>query len=281
MPRTEFDGAMNYRKPSGRFYLDHLVKFCLLINVSILPCLLTVDHALGETIAVTLCRDSNAAKEESTISNSEKKPSMPDDGEVKAIEQKLSDLGYDPGEVDGIPDSLFECALIAFQKMNGLKKNGMITPEVLMALENPIQPRPAENHDGIHSEADLKRQVMTVYRNSDILRILPISSGSGESYEDLEGGIGIAKTPIGNFDFFAHSWGIHKDHLGELFNPVFFHVDGYAVHGDLFVPSYPASHGCIRIPIKDSEWFVKTVPLGSPLLVSKTALPYVRSGLNY
>ena len=164
--------------------------------------------------------------------------------------------------------------------MNGLKRDGKISPGVIRALKNPIQPRPAEMHEGIHSEADLERQIMTVYSNNDILRVLPISSGSGKSYEDLEGGIGLAKTPIGNFEFFAHSWGIHKDHLGELFNPVFFHVDGYAVHGDLFVPPYPASHGCIRIPIKDSEWFVKTVPLGSPLLVSKTALPYLGSGLN-
>jgi hypothetical protein len=272
---------MNYRRPSGRFNLNPLMKLCLLINLPILLSLLMVDHALGETIAVTLCRDVDAVKEGSTNSNSETTPSMPDVEQVMAIEQKLSHLGYDPGEVDGNIDSLFECALIAFQKMNGLKRDGKISPGVIRALQNPIKPRPAEMHKGIHSEADLERQVMTVYLNNDIVRVLPISSGSGKSFEDLEGGIGLAKTPIGNFDFFAHSWGIHKDHLGELFNPVFFHVEGYAVHGDLFVPPYPASHGCLRIPIKDSEWFVKTVPLGSPLLVSKTSLPYVRSGVSY
>jgi hypothetical protein len=256
------------------------MKFCLLINLSILLSLLLVNRALGEANAVTLCKNADRVKEESANSNSEKTPSMPDEQQVKAVEQKLSHLGYDPGEIDGNTDPLFECALIAFQKMNGLKRDGKVSPVVIKALQDPIQPRPAQIHKGIHSEADLERQVMTVYLNNDILRVLPISSGSGKSFEDLEGGIALAKTPIGNFDFFAHSWGIHRDHLGELFNPVFFHVDGYAVHGDLFVPPYPASHGCIRIPIKDSEWFVKTVPIGSPLLVSKTALPYVRSGMN-
>lgn len=271
---------MNCGGPSGRFNLNPLMKFCLLINISILSSLLMVDLAIGETVAVTRCRDADAVKEESTNSNSEKTPSMPNEEQVKAVEERLSHLGYDPGEADGNADSLFECALIAFQKMNGLKPDGKISPVVIKALQNPVQPRPTQMHEGIHSEADLQRQVMTVYLNNDILRILPISSGSGKSYEDLEGGIGVAKTPIGDFHFFAHSWGIHKDHLGELFNPVFFHVDGYAVHGDLFVPPYPASHGCLRIPIKDSEWFEKMVPLGSPLVVSKTALPYARTHTN-
>jgi hypothetical protein len=238
------------------------------------------DHALGENLAVTRCAEADIEKEDGANSTLQQKPSMRSEQQVKAIKQKLSLLGYDPGEVDGDADFLFECALIAFQKMNGLKRNGMISPKVLRALENPIQPRPSQVHKGIHSEADLERQVMTVYRNNDILRILPISSGSGKSFESLEGGIGVAKTPIGNFHFFAHLWGIHKDHLGELFNPVYFHEDGYAVHGDLWVPPYPASHGCLRIPIKDSEWFEETVPLGSPLLVSKTALPYLGSGMN-
>jgi peptidoglycan hydrolase-like protein with peptidoglycan-binding domain len=108
-----------------------------------------VDHALGETIAVTLCTNANRLKEESANSKSEKTPSMPDEQQVKAVEQKLSHLGYDPGEIDGNADPLFECALIAFQKMNGLKRDGYISPAFIKALQEPIQPRPAQMHKDI------------------------------------------------------------------------------------------------------------------------------------
>ncbi len=195
---------------------------------------------------------------------------------VRRVEQRLRDLGYNPGEVDGKIDSHFECAVMAFQKMNGLERNGRIDIQVLEALKDPLQPRASQKHEGIHAEADLQRQIMTVYSGGNILRILPISSGSDQTFKEAGEGLQIAVTPTGNFTFFAHIWGLHKSHLGELFNPVYFDKGGYAVHGELFVPPYGASHGCLRITIEDSKWFEKTVPLGSPILISENALPALR-----
>jgi lipoprotein-anchoring transpeptidase ErfK/SrfK len=128
----------------------------------------------------------------------------------------------------------------------------------------------------VHVEADLVRQVLVVYDDDEILRILPISSGANKPFPEPEGGYGSAKTPLGNFKFFAHIHGIHTGHLGDLFNPVYFEQGGYAVHGDTEVPPFNASHGCLRIPIRDSEWFEENVPLGAPLLVSETELPSFR-----
>jgi hypothetical protein len=39
-----------------------------------------------------------------------------------------------------------------------------------------------------------------------------------------------------------------------MWNPVYFNY-GIAIHGALNVPLEPASHGCIRIPMKISETF--------------------------
>ena len=224
---------------------------------------------------VTRCKDKAASPGAAAPDKSVKQPTYSPE-EIKTVEQRLVELFYNPGEVDGRIDLQFECALMGFQKMNGLERTGEINSKVLEALENPVYPSPAQKHQGIHTEADLERQVLTVYRDNEIVRIMPASSGGDKPFKEPGGGYGSARTPLGNFKFFARIWGLHVDHLGDLFNPVYFDEGGYAVHGDTRVPSYNASHGCIRIPIEDSVWFEKTVPLHTPLLVSATALPTTR-----
>ncbi|MEX0998853.1 MAG: L,D-transpeptidase family protein [Thermodesulfobacteriota bacterium] len=184
----------------------------------------------------------------------------------EAVRKRLNQLKY---------ESPFEEALIAFQKVNGLTKDGKIRDEVIEALNNPVIPRANQGHEGIHCEADLARQVMTVYRDGEIVRILPISSGSDKRFKEPGGGYSVAKTPVGSFKFFRHIGKIHKGHLGKIWYPVYFHPGGYAVHGYPEVPPYPASHGCLRIPIKDSKWFEKTVPIGSTILISETPLDVI------
>ena len=51
-----------------------------------------------------------------------------------------------------------------------------------------------------------------------------------------------------------------------MYNPYYFN-GGIAVHGLASVPSYPASHGCARIPLAIAEYF--------PTLVSKGEAVYV------
>lgn len=184
----------------------------------------------------------------------------------EAVLKRLNQLKY---------KSPYEEAVLAFQKLNGLTRDGKASPEVMEALKNPVIPKVNQEHGGIHTEADLERQVMTVYRDGEIVRILPISSGSGKRFKEPEGGYGLAKTPIGSFEFIRHIDGPHKGHLGEIWYPVYFHQGGYAVHGYPDVPPFPASHGCLRIPIKDSKWFERTVPIGSHILISETALDVI------
>ncbi len=259
--------------------LNMLTKSCLLTIVVIILSFKGIDWASGMERTLSGSGD----KIPKTVAQNEPNSSPlsveieSDPDQVKVIQERLNELGYNAGEINGKPGPKFKHALIAFQKMNDLKRDGEISPRVLEALKNPMHPQPAQTHDGIHTEADLERQVLTVYLDNKILRILPISSGTGKQFKEPHGGgIGVAKTPTGNFTFFAHIWGVDKGHLGDLFNPVFFHEGGYAVHGDSLVPPYPASHGCIRITIYDSVWFEKAVPLHSPILVSETALPTVQ-----
>jgi lipoprotein-anchoring transpeptidase ErfK/SrfK len=42
---------------------------------------------------------------------------------------------------------------------------------------------------------------------------------------------------------------------------------GIAIHGNPSVPVYPASHGCIRIPMFAAKEFSKINPIGTAVIV--------------
>ena len=78
-----------------------------------------------------------------------------------------------------------------------------------------------------------------------------------------------------SFAFFRQVNGWETSHLGRMYRPKYFQPDGFAVHGDTFVPSYPASHGCVRVSLAaiDFIWGQNLAPLGSPVWVYGTSPP--------
>lgn len=54
--------------------------------------------------------------------------------EVKQIQQKLTNLGYSTGGVDGVYGKQTERAVIAYQKANGLTVDGIAGPQTLKSL---------------------------------------------------------------------------------------------------------------------------------------------------
>jgi hypothetical protein len=68
------------------------------------------------------------------------------------------------------------------------------------------------------------------------------------------------------FKFYRQVEGVRESSLGGMWNPVYFNY-GIAIHGALNVPLQPASHGCIRIPLKLSESFQDIVSLGDQVYV--------------
>ena len=55
--------------------------------------------------------------------------------DVKALQQKLKDLGFDPNGVDGTFGPGTKAAVIAFQNSKGLQPDGMVGPGTMAALE--------------------------------------------------------------------------------------------------------------------------------------------------
>jgi peptidoglycan hydrolase-like protein with peptidoglycan-binding domain len=185
--------------------------------------------------------------------------------DIREAEQRLADLGYWTGPVDGIWDDTSRHALVAFQKIQRAKATGRLTRAELNALSVAAPPRPRER--GTHIEVDLARQVLfLVDDEGKVGNILPISSGSGKRFHENGYPETHAVTPCGHLEVFAKASGWKTSPLGQMYNPLYI-VGGIAIHGSLDVPAYPASHGCIRVPMFASQRLPRMVPKGTPVFV--------------
>ena len=104
--------------------------------------------------------------------------------EILEAEQRLWDMGYWAGPVDGKFDSDSRHALIAFQKVERRARTGKLTWDELNALRAPTRPLPRHARYP-HVEIDLERQVLfLVDETGAVARILPVSTGNGGLYMD-------------------------------------------------------------------------------------------------
>lgn len=206
---------------------------------------------------------------------------------VVAIQDRLRQLGFDPGPSDASFGPATERAVWAFEKfILGMERSavaGVVTSEMWLRMNEPIEVRPRRADPGTHLEVLLAQQVAVLYVDNQVRLITHVSSGTGEEWCDVvlidnddgiqheEGICGVAVTPGGVFHFDRRVAGWKNSKLGRLYNPVYFNY-GIAVHGATNVPAAPASHGCVRIPMHIAEYF--------PSLVQNGDLVYVFDGVK-
>lgn len=185
--------------------------------------------------------------------------------EIFEAEQRLFDLGYWTGPIDGDFDGSSKHALVAFQKVEGRKRTGKLTAGELEVLKFAVRPAPRDSTYP-HIEVDLKRQVlMVVDASGEATHILPVCSGNEGSYWD-HGQIHRAHTPRGQFRVLRKINGWRRSSLGLLYYPNYI-VNGIAIHGSLSVPAFPDSHGCIRIPMYAAKELSEMTPVGTIVVV--------------
>ena len=186
--------------------------------------------------------------------------------EVQAMEARLAELGYELGKVDGTFDAMTGHGVMAFQKAEGLSRTGKATPDVLDKLKTAERPGPLLGAGGANRvEVDLKRQILLLWKGGNLERVISVSTGNGKRY-CVDGDCDTAVTPGGSFRVTRKIKGLRVSRLGELWNPLYFN-GGIAIHGSGSIPAYPASHGCVRIPMSTSEWFFSAVSTGTPVYV--------------
>jgi N-acetylmuramoyl-L-alanine amidase len=149
---------------------------------------------------------------------------------VLALERRLADLRYALQRVDALYGLDTVEAVLAFQKVNGLPRTGRVEPWLWRRLSHAGIPKARMGGDYI--EVDKTRQVLFVVRGGQVDRIVHVSTGA------------TGNTPLG-------TWQVYRKVSGwdwVLWYPLYF-KGGFAIHGYPSVPAYPASHGCVRIPM--------------------------------
>ncbi len=175
--------------------------------------------------------------------------------DVLALRARLARLRvHVPGPSTTFGSELFD-SVVAFQKARGLSRTGVADEATWRALSRELVPAPRRRGTGTHIEVSKSRQILLIVENGRTASYLPVSSGAG----------GI--TPVGNFSVLwkapsTSTW------LGSaiLYRTMTIHGN-VAIHGYPSVPTYPASHGCIRVPIWIADWLYGQTPVGEPVYV--------------
>jgi peptidoglycan hydrolase-like protein with peptidoglycan-binding domain len=209
--------------------------------------------------------------------------------DVAQVQQRLTDLGFWPGPIDGYFGDETRRSVWAYEKLVlGVpfdEPSGLVTPEMWDAMQDPfvIQPRRPDAGTANHTEIYLPEQVIAVFQGDVPVMISHMSSGDGEEWCEevtispgewnnpsdeplVRGECGKSVTPGGVFNYTRQVDGLRNGSLGGMYDPVYFNY-GIAVHGALNVPLRPASHGCIRIPLSLSPTFQDLVSIGDRVYV--------------
>lgn len=219
---------------------------------------------------------------------------MPVSDEVRDVQQRLTDLGFDSGPIDGLFGESTQQAVWAFEGVvlgrTYTEQTGVVDDTVWQPLwsATPIAPRRPDSEGATHVEIYLDLQVAVVFTDNLPTLITHISSGSGETWCELvhydtdatgnpidppieKDVCGVATTPGGVFKIYRRFDGNRATPLGGMFNPLYFNY-GIALYGAVNVPVQPVSHGGIRIPMFIAERL--------PSLVKNGDLVYVWDGVT-
>lgn len=179
--------------------------------------------------------------------------------DVAALQTRLGELGYavDSG---GTYTHVTRDAVMAFQKINGLDRDGVAGPQTLGALDDPREPELGPGAPD-RVDVDLSTQTLVVVRGGKVDYIVNATSGD-PNHPD---GQGIA-TPKGTFSVERKIAGTRHAPLGELYYPSYFR-GGVAVHGSNSVVAERASHGCVRIPRWIEQRVFEDMPVGAQVVV--------------
>jgi hypothetical protein len=199
--------------------------------------------------------------------------------DVVQLQQRLTDLGFQPGPIDGQFGSGTQQAVWAYKKLIGnipwetfadRSDQTAVTNETWQQMQDPsVAVTPRRPQAGTHIEVYLPLQVLAVFKDNQPIFVSHISSGAlnpdgtpatwceTATYDTDENGnpypepvtkqvCAESKTPGGVFALRRYYDGKRVSPLGGMKNPWYFNY-GIAIHGAEGVPTHPASHGCIRI----------------------------------
>jgi peptidoglycan hydrolase-like protein with peptidoglycan-binding domain len=171
---------------------------------------------------------------------------------VRLLEQRLRDLAYHLVGLDAHFDFRTADAVMAFRKVQGLPRNSSVTASTWLSLASPRRLHPRGNKHDFHIEVNQSKQVLYTVQDGEVEAIIHVSTGK-PSTPTNDGVFHVLRKIAG---FSPH----------QLYYPSFF--DGNrAIHGWTEVPTYAASHGCVRVPYWTAKWIYGLATIGTTVKV--------------
>jgi hypothetical protein len=171
---------------------------------------------------------------------------------VKLLNELLKKEGYHTAKGKSYGSATAR-AILAFRKVNNMSRTQNATPGIFQTLAAGKGGFNVKwESGGKHVEADLSRQVMALIKNGKAKHIFHISSGAPAT-----------PTIRGKFPTYRKDYGTNS--LGMVHSVYF--IRGYATHGYHSVPTYPASHGCLRNPMPDALFIYNWIDIGDVFYV--------------
>lgn len=172
--------------------------------------------------------------------------------DVTNVQERLSDLGYYTGEINGTYDRATAEAVRAFQRNFNLTADGVVGPATWDAIG--IAPDAQEFYDQrYHIIVDLSKRELTLLEGEQFVRTWPVAIGKPST-----------PSPVGQWRI------IQKiENPGGPFGTRWMRLSvpwgGYGIHGtnDPSSIGNAVSHGCIRMQNADVQELYSIVPLGT------------------
>jgi hypothetical protein len=156
---------------------------------------------------------------------------------AKLVQRQLLALHFYMPQ-SGVWDLQTELAIEAYHRLLGRGTSSVLDPTTLGDLldgKGKFVVRFPQH--GRHAEGNLSLQLVALIDGSKVENIYPISSGKPST-----------PTILGDYRVYERTPGYLPD--GMYYSDFF--IRGYAIHGYDPAPNYPASHGCMRLPISDA-----------------------------
>jgi hypothetical protein len=171
---------------------------------------------------------------------------------VRLLQRQLARLAYVTPRRGRFDDATGR-AVLAYRKVNHMSRISSTNASMLARLFSGRGAfRLRHPSAGKHVEADLSRQVLVLANHGKAERIYHMSSGKPST-----------PTVVGSFRFYRRGPGYNAK--GMYFSNYF--IRGYAIHGYHEVPTYAASHGCLRVPLSNAVSIYNSISLGERIFV--------------
>jgi len=171
---------------------------------------------------------------------------------VKGFKKALAKMGYVSGDGRCL-DGRTGREVLAYRKVNGMARTERAGKGLVADVFDGRGGYRVRYPDaGEHAEVSLDKQVLVLSKGSKPFAIYPVSTGKPST-----------PTVTGHYSFYRQEPGYNAE--GMYYS--FYWHNGYAVHGYAEVPTYAASHGCVRTFIADQPRIYEQLNYGESIFV--------------